>query len=260
MIPERLTGFSPKSYLSLEEAETWMETVARGLELRPGQGEGTYICVPSPLVDRFRDRLGPLGTEVGTQDVSAFPRGPFTGEVSADVLASLGVRYTMVGHPERRRHLGETDAVVRQKIEAAVGAGIVPILVCGETSRDDDPVPALRQQVASAFADLPGGAEVIAAYEPTWAIGQSEPAPPEHVATSVELLRGILQETVGTYRIVYGGSAVPGTYAAIVDAAEGSAQAPDGVFLGRGGLDADRFLTTVDEVRRNAPPSLYGHV
>lgn len=253
MIPEKLIGFSSKSYFSLEQAETWIATVADGLQARPGLGEGTYVCVPTPLIDRFRDGLSGLGTEIGIQDVSPFPPGPYTGEASADLLASLGVRYTMVGHPERRRHLGETDAVVRQKIEAAVGAGIVPILVCGETTRDDDPAPALQQQIAVAFAGLPDGAEVIAAYEPTWAIGQAEAAPPEHVATTVELLRGILADTVSSFRIVYGGSAVPGTYAAIAGAARSADQAPEGIFLGRGGLDPDRFLAAVDEVRASAP-------
>ncbi|MGC5616385.1 triose-phosphate isomerase family protein [Georgenia sp. Z1491] len=253
MLPERLTGFSSKSYLTLEQAEAWIETVARGLGIRRGAGEGTYICVPFPLVERFRDALGPLGTEIGTQDVSAFPAGPYTGEVTAELLAALGSRYTMVGHPERRRHLGESEQVVRAKIEAAVDAGIVPILVCGETTRDDDPVPALTEQVATYFGGLPDGAEVIAAYEPTWAIGQPEPAPAQHVAATVEALRGVLEATVSSFRIVYGGSAVPGTYADIVAAARNRAQEPDGIFLGRGGLDPAQFLASVDEVRASAP-------
>ncbi|MGO1560417.1 Triosephosphate isomerase [Actinomycetales bacterium JB111] len=252
-IPQALTGFSSKAYFSLDQATAWIDTVAAGLAERPGQGEGAYICVPFPLVDRFVTALGPLGVEIGVQDLSAHPLGAYTGEVPAELLAALGARYTMVGHPERRKYQGETDELVRAKIEAAVDAGIVPILVCGEPTADDDPVPVLTEQVERAFGGLPEGAEVIAAYEPTWAIGAPQPAPPEHIARTVEALRGVLQNTVSEFRIVYGGSAVPGTYADIAGAATSAAQTPEGIFLGRGGLDADRFLASVDEVRAHAP-------
>jgi triosephosphate isomerase len=227
-IPQALTGFSSKAYFSLDQATAWIDTVAAGLAERPGQGEGAYICVPFPLV-------------------------AYTGEVPAELLAALGARYTMVGHPERRKYQGESDELVRAKIEAAVDAGIVPILVCGEPTADDDPVPVLTEQVERAFGGLPEGAEVIAAYEPTWAIGAPQPAPPEHIARTVEALRGVLENTVSEFRIVYGGSAVPGTYADIAGAATSAAQTPEGIFLGRGGLDADRFLASVDEVRAHAP-------
>lgn len=256
MLPAKLTGFSSKAYLTVAQADAWIDTVATTLSTNPDKGEGAYVCVPFPLIDRFRDGLADVSIDIGTQDVSAFPAGPYTGEVSAELLAELGVRYTMVGHPERRKNLGETDEVVRAKIEAAVGVGIVPILVCGENSRDDDPGPALQTQIETAFGGLASDAEVIAAYEPTWAIGQAEAAPPEHVAAATGVLRAILDDVVPQARIVYGGSAVPGTYAAIAAAAQQDSHTPDGIFLGRGGLDPARFLNSLEEVRKASRPNL----
>lgn len=249
MLPTTLIGHSSKSYFTAADAAAWAERVGGALAADPARGAGAYTCVPHPLLTAFRDRLLPTGMEVGVQDVSVHPAGPYTGEVSAELLAGLGARYVMIGHPERRRLFGEDDALVRRKAEAAAAAGIVPILVCGEPVRGDDPAPVLRSQIDAVFGGLPDGAVVIAAYEPSWAIGQAEAAPPGHVARTVGVLRQILDEVVPQSRIVYGGSAVPGTYSAIVGAADTAAEVPNGVFLGRGGLDPDRFLDTVAEVR-----------
>lgn len=250
MLPTTLIGHSSKSYFSAAAATAWAERVGDALSLDPDGGAGAYVCVPFPLLADFRDRLTPSGMDVGVQDVSAHPPGPYTGEVSADLLGGLGARYVMVGHPERRRLFGEDDPLVRRKAEAAAAAGMVPILVCGEPERGDDPAPVLRSQIDAVFGGLPAGAQVVAAYEPAWAIGQAEPAPAEHVARTVGVLRRILDDVVPESRIVYGGSAAPGTYSAIVGAAHGPDEVPNGVFLGRGGLDPDHFLEAVAEVRQ----------
>lgn len=247
MLPTSLIGCSTKAYHSAEEALAWADRVAQ--ELAEQGGEGAYVCVPHPLLVPFRERLVPVGMDVGVQDVSQHPPGPFTGEVSGRLLAGLGARYVMVGHPERRRWFGEDDAVAAAKARAAALEGIAPILVCGEAERGEDPEPQLRAQIDAVFGGLPEGSDVIAAYEPTWAIGQAEAAPPEHVARTVGLLRGILDEVVPGARIVYGGSAKPGTYRAIAAAATRPEEVPNGVFLGRGGLDPEGFLAAVAEVR-----------
>ena len=177
------------------------------------------------------------------------PAGPYTGEVSAELLAQLGVRLVMAGHPERRRLFGETDDVVRRKVTAAASAGMAPILVVGEQEEGESAEKAVAAQLDTWLADLPGDADVLVAYEPAWAIGRPQPAPARHVAEATLAVRGLLADRVRDPRVVYGGSAQPGTFRAIHEAAGERAAVPDGVFMARFGLDPGDFLTVVREVR-----------
>jgi len=165
------------------------------------------------------------------------------------VLAQLGVRLVMAGHPERRRLFGETDDVVRRKVTAAATAGMAPILVVGEQEEGESAERAVAAQLDAWLADLPPEADVLVAYEPAWAIGRPQPAPPGHVATATLAVRGLLDGRVRDPRVVYGGSAQPGTFGGIRDAAGEPAAVPDGVFMARFGLDPKDFLTVVAEVR-----------
>jgi len=97
---------------------------------------------------------------------------------------------------------------------------------------------------------------VIVAYEPSWAIGQAEPAPAEHIAATTGAI-GVLVHARGRHnaRTVYGGSAVVGTFTGIVEAANDAAQRPDGIFLGRGGLAPENLLATIEDVHAVIRPS-----
>lgn len=247
MLPEQLIGCSSKSYFSLADARRWAEVTRPALQA--DGGDGVYLCVPYPLVPMFSDAFSGTSTDVGVQDVSPHGYGAFTGEVAAGLLADMGVRYVMLGHPERRRYQGETGELVAAKTLAAVTAGLVPILIVGEPSPDDDPRPIIAEQCRSALGELPQGAEVLIAYEPAWAIGQPEPAPASHIVNVVSIVRDVLSGLDAHTRIVYGGSAAPGTFTSIADAATDPAGIPDGIFLGRAGLDPDSFLATLREVR-----------
>lgn len=250
MLPEMLIGCSSKSYFSLASARRWAERVANGVRERGISGDGIYVCPAFPLVPIFTAILDGTRVAIGTQDVSVFPPGAYTGEVSASLLAEMGVRYVMSGHPERRRLCGEGPEQVNRKVLATVAAGMVPILVVGEPLRMADPTPVLRDQFTAHLAGFPPDAQLIIAYEPSWAIGQSEPAPAEHVVTTIAVIRDLVSGLTPSVRVLYGGSATVGTYGNISIAAAGlQAGMPDGVFLGRGGLDPAAFLETVDEVR-----------
>lgn len=251
-LPATMVGCSPKSYLAADTAERWIAALAAGLAATPERGEGVFVCMPAALLDRAVAALEPLGVVVGTQDVSAHPSGPFTGEDSAELLAGLGSRLAMIGHPERVRHFGETPDVFAAKARAAADAGIAPVLIVGEPERGADPERVIRPQLDAAFGGLPLDAPVVVAYEPTWAIGAAEPAPPTHVVQVVARIRELLVDRSGEVRVIYGGSAGPGTYAAIAAearAVEAPGGLPDGVFLGRAGVDAEAFLATIAEVR-----------
>lgn len=247
---KRLIGVSSKSYWRLGDGLHWARAVVAAAE-RGLETTGMYACVPYPLVAPLTEILEPTDVEIGTQDVSAHPPGAYTGEVSAALLADLGVRYVMVGHPERRRYLSETPQVIREKANRAAEAGLTPILVCGEESEGQDPGPILRSQLEEAFGDFDVSQRVVAAYEPTWAIGAAEPAPAEHIVRTVATLRAVLDEILPAAEIVYGGSAQVGTFRAIAEAAqrlEEPAGVPAGVFMGRAGLDPQSYLNAANEV------------
>lgn len=255
MLSEMMIGFSSKSYLTAEAADAWLDTVVAGLGETDQRGEGVFFCSPFPLVTDALRALEPLGARVGTQDVSAFPVGAYTGEVSAELLSGLGSSFVMVGHPERAKYLGETAETFALKARMAASAGLVPILIVGEPEHGRDPEEVIRPQLDAVFSALESSAPVVVAYEPTWAIGAEQPAPPSHVIEVVGRIREMLSERDGVSRILYGGSAGPGTFSALAEygAQTGKTEGvPDGVFLGRAGVDPLGFLETVAEVRAAA--------
>ena len=248
-LPATLVGCSSKSYFDAEQAARWGPDVVDGVADDPAGTDGLFICPSFPLIPVLLQTFGASGGLVGAQDVSVHPRGPYTGEVSAEVLAQLGVRLVMAGHPERRRLFGETDEVVRRKVTVAAAAGMAPILVVGEQEEGEPAERAVAAQLDAWLADLPADSDVLVAYEPAWAIGRPQPAPPGHVADATLAIRGLLAGRVRDPRVIYGGSAQPGTFSAIRDAAGEPAAVPDGVFMARFGLDPKDFLTVVREVR-----------
>lgn len=257
MLPKILIGHSSKSYFSLADAQRWADVVSSELHSRypdrPHPGEGTFLCVPHPLLPIMLDKLGQTGMLLGTQDLSQFPPGSHTGEVSAELLSEIGSRLTMLGHPERVNLLGETEDVISIKAGQAARNSITPILVAGEPDPSADPREVMQKQFDVRLRDVPLDAEVMIAYEPTWAIGAPQPAPPEHIVRVVATIREMLADRPNL-RLVYGGSAQKGTFRGIVEHARevGSTEGiPDGVFLGRFGLDPYSFLDVVDEVRQS---------
>lgn len=202
--------------------------------------------------------------QIGAQDLSWDDHGAYTGEVSGHNLAAIGCRYAVVGHAERRRLFGENDAVVAAKVAAAVRAGLVPLLCVGEQQVCDraDAMGVCRDQLLSAIDELGDdhmdrldgggrsgstrggspGPDLIVAYEPVWAIGAARPASSEHVAAVCEGLRAELEKDHRTAdpRVIYGGSAGPGTLTEL-------ASAVDGLFLGRFAHDPDAFAKVITE-------------
>ncbi|KZZ98997.1 mitochondrial triosephosphate isomerase [Moelleriella libera RCEF 2490] len=182
----------------------------------------------------------------GAQDCHWEDSGAFTGEVSPQVLQEVGVRIVEVGHAERRRLFGETDATVAKKAAAVCRNGMVPLVCIGEQTAGGDvrvAVDECRTQVEAVMAGVSADAEVALAYEPVWAIGASEPAGEGHILDVVEGIRQLecVKSRRGTTRIVYGGSAGPGLYQRLKTGL-------DGLFLGRFGHDPERFVKTIREV------------
>jgi triosephosphate isomerase len=162
----------------------------------------------------------------GAQDLSAFDKGAYTGEISGAMLAKLGCTYAVVGHSERRQYHAETDELVASKIAAAYRHGLTPILCVGEgleVRQAGTHVAHTLAQLDGALAGLPAdkARSLVVAYEPVWAIGTGEVATPEdaqEVCAAIrtrlaELYSGDLADGV---RVLYGGSVKASNVAAIM--------------------------------------------
>jgi len=190
-----------------------------------------------------------LRIQLGAQNVHWEAGGAFTGEVSAEMLAKLGVKFVIVGHSERRQLFGEDDAVVARKLRVVLEAGMAPILCVGETLEERErevTEQVIGSQLEGALGGLDGRtvAGLVVAYEPIWAIGTGRTADDDTAAAAVGYLRGEIRATWGEAadetRILYGGSMNPGNVAGLM-----AKRDIDGGLVGGASLDADKMAALV---------------
>ncbi|MGO9456426.1 MAG: triose-phosphate isomerase [Acidimicrobiales bacterium] len=184
---------------------------------------------------------------LGAQHCNDHGRGAFTGEVSPQMLARLGVRYVIVGHSERRQHFGMTDEAVAATLRAVLRHAMTPICCVGETEEErlaGKTEARLRAQVSAAYDGVPA-AEVagsVIAYEPIWAIGTGRAATPVDAEDACVFIRSLVAELAGpeaaqAVRIQYGGSANAENAAELVAEPD-----VDGLLVGGASLEAASFL------------------
>lgn len=243
-------GVSLKMYLDHAATLRWVRDVVAIASNATAVADGgvevfvlpTFVSIPA-VSDLTRD----TPVDHGAQDLAWADQGAFTGEVSGRDLAGFGCRYVEVGHAERRRLFGEDDAIVAQKLAAAVRHGLVPILCVGEPARQDSAtaIDFCVEQVRSALAGVgaSGFAELIIAYEPVWAIGADKPAGVDHVRTVCAGIRaGVIDDhRLSSVRVIYGGSAGPGLLTEL------GRDGVDGLFLGRFAHDPRALSIMIDE-------------
>lgn len=239
-------GVSLKTYFGHERASAWFDEVATRVRTHDAVLSGAVALFVTPTYLQILPALTAFSdtpVRVGGQDVSGHPAGAFTGEVTASELAEIGATIAEIGHAERRRLFGESEAETATKTRAALTAGLTPLLCIGEAEHQDprDAAPVAVSQLRSALDGAPAGA-VIVAYEPVWAIGAPEPAGHDHIRTVTAALRDAIDAdpTRTGSAVIYGGAAGPGLLTALGDTV-------DGVFLGRFAHDPDALLTVLDE-------------
>lgn len=204
------------------------------------------LCPPHPLL---LEAVAVLGDKiaVGAQDVATHGPANQTGNTTAELVASCGVQWTLIGHSERRA-MGETDADVAAKLDQAVKAGLKPILCIGESldQREANQLEAvLTTQLAGALAEKEIPQDLVVAYEPVWAIGTGVAASAEQAQEACKLVRQLLEKySAGArIRILYGGSVKAN------NAAELMAQ-PDinGLLVGGASLEPEAFAAITTAV------------
>src|SRR5438309_10774177 len=194
---------------------------------------------------------------VSAQDLYWEREGAFTGEVSAAMIKEAGAEYVIVGHSERRRLFGESDAIVNRKTGAAIAAGLTPIVCIGETleERERSETLAILDRQIKEGLDGTGAAQLaglVVAYEPVWAIGTGRTATAAQAGEAHAHIRKRLRQWFGAdaadrCHLLYGGSVKPDNIAELV--AEDDV---DGALVGGASLDVKSFAEIVARSRRAA--------
>ena len=244
-----------KMHGTLAEARSLAQAIRDQLE--PLRGVEVVLCPPFTALGVVGKILSGSPVGLGAQNCHWEAKGAYTGEVSPGMLGELGCRMVIVGHSERRRELGESDAQVNRKVQATLAQGLIPILCVGETDaerRQALTFPVVEGQLRAGLAGLAPGAvgQCVVAYEPVWAIGTGVNASPAQAGEVHGYVRGLLSELASkeiaqTVRILYGGSVNP-------DNVDGLIQEPeiDGGLVGGASLQAQSFVAVVRKTAAKA--------
>jgi len=207
------------------------------------------ICVPFTALETCVAAAEGSPIRVFAQNMREEREGAYTGEVSAPMLVDIGVHGVVLGHSERRTYFNETDKALREKLPAALGAGLEPILCVGESEderENGETERRLRHQVQEAFEDVDAGevARVVIAYEPIWAIGTGKVATPDQAQEAIGFVRALVRdryaELAEEVRVQYGGSVTPDNAGEILGQPD-----VDGALVGGASLDPGIFARIV---------------
>ena len=252
-LPTRIVGVSLKMYFDYSDTGSYLLSLAQRCSSPSLSSSLGIFVIPSfPALAPARTALeSATNISLGAQDCHWEDFGAYTGCVSPLMLKQIGCSIVELGHAERRQEpFNEDDGMVARKAHAVVRNAMVPLICIGEKRQSQIASEgvglAVREcapQVTAVLEAIPGDANVIFAYEPVWAIGAVEPASADHVCAVVGQLRTIIEKTgrKGQVRVLYGGSAGPGTWEEL----KGSL---DGLFLGRFAHDIEAMKHVVEEV------------
>jgi len=229
-------------------SRTSIEELLSGIKqgLTPELRAEVAVCPPFVYLQQVAGALEGSGVTWGAQTVSEFESGAYTGEVAPAMLNDFGCRYAIVGHSERRSIYREDDATVAKKFDAALQAGLQPILCVGELLEEREQgitelVVGRQLEAVLNHSGVAALANAVIAYEPVWAIGTGKTASPQQAQDVHAFIRGRVAEHDATIaaalRILYGGSVKAANAAELFGMPD-----IDGGLIGGASLQADEFL------------------
>ena len=241
--------------------KTVHEAVVFAKELRSlvkdAQGVEIVVAPPFTALHAVAEALRNANVGVASQDLYWEREGAFTGEISAAMIKEAGGEYAIIGHSERRRLFGETDVTVNRKLDAAIAAGLTPIVCVGETLDEreaDETLAVLDRQLKNGFERLTGTqvAELVIAYEPVWAIGTGRNATAAQAGEAHHHIRTRIRQWFGAEaaehcHVIYGGSVKPDNIAELIREPD-----VDGALVGGASLDVASFTDIVTRSRQAA--------
>ncbi|MDE2399433.1 MAG: triose-phosphate isomerase [Patescibacteria group bacterium] len=207
------------------------------------------ICAPFIYLDRLT-KIRTSKIKLGAQDSFGLDTGPFTGEISPEMLYNIGARYVILGHSERRA-MGETNELINKKIKGALASGLVPVLCVGENQRDENHeyFNIVKTQINECLDGISknSNSKIIIAYEPVWAISTTlnqKDATPMDCEEMVIFIKKVLADKFGAKtecpKIIYGGSVNTKDAGDFLNGG-----GVDGLLPGRASLNANKFMEIV---------------
>ncbi len=233
-----------------QEAEELLNGLVKGIDNNLEDRE-VLICPPFPFIDLAVKLTEKTPIKVGAQNLFWEEEGAFTGEVSGKMLNSIGCKYVIVGHSERREYFQENDVLLSKKLKIALNNNLVPILCVGENlpqreaGQEKDVV---KSQIINALDGFIAEEikKMVIAYEPIWAIGTGKTATPEQAQEMHNFIRLTIADKYGfdsaeEVRILYGGSVKPDNIDQLM-----SQMDIDGALVGGASLKAESFLRIIN--------------
>ncbi|NLT94052.1 MAG: triose-phosphate isomerase [Clostridia bacterium] len=209
------------------------------------------LCVPFTVLDAVSKKIADTNITLGAQNVYCQDKGAFTGEVAPQMLLEFGTKYVIIGHSERRAVFGETDELIKEKVNKALQSGLIPILCVGETLEEREKgftEAKCRKQIEAVFHGLTKdqAAQIVIAYEPIWAIGTGKTASSSDAEQTISYIRSLLsgifdEDTALKVRIQYGGSVKPENVQDLM-----AQPNIDGALVGGASLDPQSFAKIVN--------------
>lgn len=212
------------------------------------------LCVPYTNLETALSLCEGTNMHVGAENCHWARSGAFTGEISAEMLAEMGVEYVIIGHSERRQYFGETDQTVQARVHAALDAGLKVILCVGEVLEQreqgiTEEVVALQTKVALGGVSEEELSRIVIAYEPVWAIGTGKTATADQAEEVCAFIRSVVAKlyskaAADALTIQYGGSMKPGNAKELL-----SKEDVDGGLIGGAALVASDFAAIIEAAR-----------
>lgn len=243
-----------KMNLTIDKAESLLDDILKE-NTAPAENSLAVFAVPFPYLIKASEKLnGKSNYAIAAQNCSNKKSGAYTGEVSVEMLDSIGIRYCIIGHSERREYYGETNQVLMEKTDLCLAQGITPIFCCGEAleiREKDGQNEFVRRQLEESLFHLSDNQikNIVIAYEPIWAIGTGKTATTEQAQQMHEAIRSVLAEKWGSQvaqeiTILYGGSVKAANAAELFSCPD-----VDGGLVGGASLIATEFIEIIKALK-----------
>jgi len=244
-----------KMNLTYVEAQRLLEDILKE-EIDIYENQEVIFGIPFPYLMMGNEKMQTLKSYyAAAQNCSNKKSGAFTGEVSVDMLQSIGIKYCIVGHSERREIFNESNLDISEKVDILLGSGMKPIFCCGEPlsirdagTQNDYVAKQLQESILHLSAD--DIKKLVIAYEPIWAIGTGKTATTEQAQEMHAYLRSVLakqygDEVANEISILYGGSVKPGNAAELFACPD-----VDGGLVGGASLNAVDFTQIIKALKK----------
>lgn len=241
-----LIGNLKMNLLAPDDVRQYLSVLAREMEGKEWKRVEYILCPPAISFGIVSEML-PKGIRLGGQNAFFEKEGSYTGEISSEMLKRFGAEYVILGHSERRSYFGETDEIIRKKIDAAEKSLLRPIFCVGETKEErelGETAAVIERMIRSGFEGLSKlqAEKVVIAYEPRWAIGSDTTPTTDEIFEMRILVRKILSElfdpkTAERIPVLYGGSVKSTILQEVCLSAE-----MDGVLVGRESLSPHEMV------------------